>query len=609
MVNRLAGAISPYLEQHAGNPVDWYPWGPEAFAEARRREVPILLSVGYASCHWCHVMAHESFEDRGTAKLINDNFVAIKVDREERPDVDAVYLNATQALSGQGGWPMTVFCTPDGEPFQAGTYYPPEPRHGMPSFPQLLEAVRTAWAQQRGGIAESAREVVAHVENATFLTPAMIPATLGADDVEAAWQRLLPEYDAVDGGFGRAPKFPTAMVIEALLRIGESPAVPGHRRGQAGEMAFDSLEAMARGGICDQIGGGFHRYSVDAQWVVPHFEKMLYDNALLLPAYAHAATLVDGPRRALFTRVADDLVDWLVHEMTTPQGAFAAALDADSADPLGQKSEGEYYIWNPAQIQQVLGEEDLGTVLRMFHITDPGTFEGYASTLQLPADPADLGPRGPQVYGRARRVLREVRAHRAAPERDDKVVAAWNGWMVCGLARASRWCDRPEWLAAAVRAAEAVREIHLVDGRLRRVSRDGRVSDAPATLDDHGALAEAFALLAEETGDPDWADGARQLVEVVEDHFGAGDGGWWDTADDAPGLWTRPRALDDNATPSGVGSMVAALRQLTRVTGEESYDARADRAVRTQAHLLRTAPRFAGTALADTVSRLVHPVV
>ncbi|SDB79957.1 hypothetical protein GA0111570_101230 [Raineyella antarctica] len=608
MANRLAGAISPYLQQHADNPVDWYPWGPEAFAAAQERNVPILLSVGYASCHWCHVMAHESFEDSATAKLINDDFVAIKVDREERPDVDAVYMNATQALSGQGGWPMTVFCTPEGEPFQAGTYYPPEPRQGMPGFRQLLEAVTRAWAQQREGIEESAHEVVAHVEGATVLTPAMVPATLGTEDVEAAWERLLPEYDPVNGGFGRAPKFPTSMVLEALLRIQESTAFVSHLRGQAGDMAFDSLEAMARGGLCDQVGGGFHRYSVDAQWVVPHFEKMLYDNALLLPAYAHAATLVGDSRRALFTRVADDLVEWLGREMTTPQGAFAAALDADSADPLGQRVEGEYYIWNPAQIQQVIGDQDYRQVLRMFHVTDPGTFEGYASTLQLPVDPDGLGPDGPELYRRARELMREVRAHRPAPARDDKVVASWNGWMVSGLVRASHWLGRPQWLDAAVRAAEAVWAIHLVDGRLRRVSRDGAVSDAPATLDDHGALAEAYALLAEATGDVTWVERARALVALVEEHFGAGDGGWWDTADDAPGLWTRPRALDDNATPSGVGSMVAALRLLTRVTGEESYDARADRAVRTQAHLLRTAPRFAGTALADTVDRLVRPV-
>lgn len=605
MANRLAGSISPYLVQHSTNPVDWWPWGAEAFEEARRRDVPILLSVGYASCHWCHVMAHESFEDRVTARLINDHFVAIKVDREERPDVDAVYMNATQALSGQGGWPMTVFCTPDGEPFQAGTYYPPEPRQGQPSLRQLLDAVARAWTEQREAIVEAAHEVVDHVEGSTLLTPAMIPATLGAEDVDVAWERLLPDYDPIDGGFGREPKFPTAMVLEALLRISQAGSLPSHVREQAADMAFDSLEAMARGGLCDQIGGGFHRYSVDARWVVPHFEKMLYDNALLLPAYAHAAMLVDGSRAALFTRVAEDLVDWLVREMTTPDGAFAAALDADSPDPLGQSSEGEYYIWNPAQIQQVIGDADVRAVLEMFRVTDPGSFEGYASTLQLPTDPEELGPGRARLYHRARAVLREVREHRAAPARDDKVVASWNGWMVSGLVRASRWLGRPAWLQAARRAAEVVWDVHLIDGRLHRVSRDGVVSDAPATLDDHGALAEACGLLAEVTGDPVWTGRARTLVALAEEHFAAGDGGWWDTADDATGLWMRPRALDDNATPSGVAAMVAALRQLTRVTGEEAYDARADRAVRTQGPLLRSAPRFAGTALADTVSRLV----
>lgn len=604
MANQLAGAISPYLLQHADNPVDWYPWGPEAFAAARQRQVPILLSVGYAACHWCHVMAHESFEDEQTARVLNENFVAIKVDREEHPDVDAIYMNATQALSGQGGWPMTVFMTPDGAPFQAGTYYPPEPRPGMPSFGQLVDAVRRAWGEQREALEESAGQIVAELDRMTQVSAAAIPLKLGHDDVHAAWERILPEYDTVHGGFGRAPKFPTAMLIGALLDMAESEAVEAHMRAQARDMAMESLEAMARGGIRDQIGGGFHRYSVDAQWVVPHFEKMLYDNALLLDAYAHARDLAEGSRRELFDRVVRDLVDWLLREMVTEQGAFAASLDADSADPMGQVSEGEYYIWNPAQIQQVFspdpdqpgpGADDYQWVLRTFHVTDPGTFEGYASTLQLPAD-AGAGWDAAR-YERARATLLEVRSHRAAPARDDKVVSSWNGWMISALVRAGKRFEEPGWIEAARTAATHIRDLHLVEGRLRRASRGTRVSDAAATLEDHGALIEAFALLG-------WDEAAAELASAVEAHFDAGDGGWWDTADDAPGLYTRPRALDDNATPSGVASVAAGLRELAALTGEEAYDDRAARAVRTQGYLMRTAPRFAGTALADTVRRL-----
>ncbi len=605
MANHLVNSISPYLLQHADNPVDWRPWGPEAFAEAGRRQVPVLLSIGYASCHWCHVMAHESFEDDGVARLTNDHFVAIKVDREERPDVDAVYLAAAQALSGQAGWPLTVFTTPDGRPFQAGTYYPPQPRDGLPGFGQLLRAVIRGWDEQREALEASAAEVTDHLVEVSGRAVAAIPLSLGAEDVDRAWERLLPDWDAVNGGFGRAPKFPAAMVLEALLSLADNEAVAADRRAQASDIAAGSLEAMARGGIRDQIGGGFHRYTVDAGWVVPHFEKMLYDNALLLGVYSHAwRASDDAARRTLFGQVVEDVVGWLLREMVTPGGGFAAGLDADSRDPYGELAEGEYYVWNPAQISQIFGDGDRW-VCELFRITDPGTFEGYASTLQLPVDPAGLGDPTGARYRAVRERLAEVRSRRAAPARDDKVIASWNGWTISALVRAAATHGRPEWLTAATRAADAVWSTHLVAGRLRRVSRDGRASEAPAMLDDHGALIEAYALLAGATGDQGWIDRAITLVDLVTDHFGADDGGWWDAPDDDEGLLLRPRSPEDNATPSGCASMVAGLRELARVTDEETYDARADRGVRTQGWLMRTAPRFAGTALADTVRRLI----
>ena len=437
MVNRLATATSPYLLQHKDNPVDWQEWGPDAFAEAERRGVPILLSIGYAACHWCHVMAHESFEDEVLATYLNEHFVSIKVDREERPDLDAVYMSATQALTGHGGWPMTVFLAPDGRPFYAGTYFPPEPRHGMPSFGQLLEAVTSTWTQDRARVLEASGRITANLAERRVaqvgdaLEPAAVTRALD-DSVDD----LASQYDHARGGFGGAPKFPPSMVLEHLLR---HHARTGDPRSLA--MVEGTCEAMARGGMYDQLAGGFARYSVDAEWVVPHFEKMLYDNALLLRAYLHwwRAT---GDELAL--RTVRGIAEFLLTDLRTPQGGFASALDADT-----DGEEGLTYVWTPAQLVEVLGAEDGAWASALLAVTTAGTFEHGSSVLQLHRDPEDR-----DRWDGVRRRLLAARAEREQPGRDDKVVAAWNGLAIAGLAEAGELLDEPTWIVAATEAAE-----------------------------------------------------------------------------------------------------------------------------------------------------------
>src|SRR5829696_3479398 len=437
--NRLATATSPYLLQHADNPVHWWPWCDEAFAEAASRDVPVFLSVGYAACHWCHVMAHESFEDSHVAELINEQFVAIKVDREERPDVDAVYMHATQAMTGHGGWPMTVFLTPDRRPFYAGTYFPPTPRHGMPSFVQVATAVAEAWRDRRVDILDSAVKIVDQLANL---------ATGGGGTAEinigAVIANLRRSYDPVHGGFGGARKFPPSMVLEALLRHGSDDALI---------MVNRTCEAMARGGICDQLGGGFARYSVDAQWVVPHFEKMLYDNALLLRVYLHQWRAT-GEQWA--PDVADGVARFLLTDLRTPEGGFASALDADT-----DGVEGLTYVWTPEQLVDALGEDDGRWAAEVFEVTARGTFEQGTSTLQHLHD-TDERARLDDV----RRRLLATRAERPQPARDDKVVTAWNGLAVAALAEHGVLTGAVDSLDAAVHAADLVVRVHLVDGRL-----------------------------------------------------------------------------------------------------------------------------------------------
>ena len=583
MTSRLTNAISPYLLQHAGNPVDWWEWGPEAFAEAKRRDVPVLLSIGYAACHWCHVMAHESFEDEAVAALVNDNFVAIKVDREERPDVDAIYMQATQALTGQGGWPMTVFCTADGRPFFAGTYYPPTRRGQMPAFAEVLAAIVGAWRDRRDEVDVSAQAIAGQLEVISAVEAAPLPKL--REVIEA----VQADFDPIHGGFGRAPKFPNAMLLDALVVKAEPACL---------DMVQRSLAAMARGGIHDQVVGGFARYSVDAGWAVPHFEKMLYDNALLLGTYVRGWRRTPDHEpllRAQFERVVRGIVGWLERELRTEQGGFAASLDADSADIRGMPHEGIYYVWSPDLLADALGEEDALWAAGIFHVTTEGTFEHGLSTLQLRGNP-DPG-RLAEVSGR----LLQMRSRRFAPARDDKVVAAWNGLAIDSLVTAALVFDEPGWLELARGAAQHVWDVHWVDGRLCRVSRDGSVGEAAGLAEDYGALALGLARLAGATGDAAWLARARELTGVLTEHFGAADGGFFDTADDAEPLFRRPRDVTDNATPSGTSCAVAALRLVGLLADDPALLERADAAAATTWAPLAVAPRFAGWALSDAL--------
>ncbi|MFD8415699.1 thioredoxin domain-containing protein [Streptomyces sp. NPDC059650] len=600
MPNRLAQATSPYLLQHADNPVDWWPWGPEAFEEAKRRDVPVLLSVGYSACHWCHVMAHESFEDELAAAYLNEHFVSIKVDREERPDVDAVYMEAVQAATGQGGWPMTVFLTPDAEPFYFGTYFPPEPRHGMPSFMQVLEGVRTAWAGRRDEVADVAQRIVRDLAGRQ-----LDYGRAGAPGPEEQAQALLGltrEYDAARGGFGGAPKFPPSMVLEFLLRHHARTGAEG-----ALQMAADTCEAMARGGIYDQLGGGFARYSVDREWVVPHFEKMLYDNALLCRVYAH---LWRATGSDLARRVALETADFMVRELRTPEGGFASALDADSEDPdTGKPTEGAYYAWTPEQLAVVLGAEDGALAAAYFGVTEEGTFEHGRSVLQLPQD-------GPVVDAARIAAVRErllaARGGRPAPGRDDKVVAAWNGLAVAALAECGAYFDRPDLVERATEAADLLVRVHFEASagrapRLVRTSKDGRAGGNTGVLEDYGDVAEGFLALAAVTGEGVWLEFAGILLDLVLDLFTAEDGSLYDTAHDAEQLIRRPQDPTDTATPSGWTAAAGALLSYAAHTGSEAHRTAAERALGVVHALGPRVPRFIGHGLAVAEALLDGP--
>ncbi len=596
-MNRLAGATSPYLLQHADNPVEWWPWGEEAFAEAERRNVPVLLSVGYAACHWCHVMAHESFEDEATAGFLNERFVAVKVDREERPDVDAVYMEAVQAATGQGGWPMTVFLTPGKEPFYFGTYFPPEPRHGMPSFRQVLEGVDKAWTGRRSEVAEVAARIGKDLAEraSVYAVGSGIAQPPGEAELHAAVVELTRSYDERRGGFGGAPKFPPSMVLEFLLRhharTGSEAAL---------EMARRTCEAMARGGMYDQLGGGFARYAVDATWTVPHFEKMLYDNALLMRVYLHLwrATGDEQARRTVL-----ETADFLLRELRTPEGGFASALDADSTDPAtGKHAEGAYYAWTPEQLAEVLGAEDAAFAVELFDVT--GTFEHGTSVLQLPRDPAD-----PAKYREIRAKLFEARTSRPAPARDDKVVAAWNGLAIAALAEAGALLDRPDLVEAAERAADLLITVHLTpEGRLLRTSRDGAAGTNAGVLEDYADTAEGFLALYAVGGDSSWLQLAGELLDLVLLHFtDEKSGALYDTADDAEQLIRRPQDPTDNAVPSGWTAAAGALLTYAAYTGSARHRTAAERALGIVSTLGTRAPRFTGWGLAVAEALLDGP--
>jgi uncharacterized protein YyaL (SSP411 family) len=597
MPNRLAHETSPYLLQHADNPVDWWPWSAEAFAEARERGVPVLLSVGYSSCHWCHVMAHESFEDERTAAQLNEHFVNIKVDREERPDIDAVYMEAVQAATGQGGWPMTVFLTPDAEPFYFGTYFPPEPRHGMPSFQQVADGVHRAWQDRRGEVAEVAGKIVKDLaERQLAFGAGEMP---GENELAQALLGLTRDYDEARGGFGSAPKFPPSMAVEFLLRHHARTGAEG-----ALQMAADTCERMARGGIYDQLGGGFARYSVDREWVVPHFEKMLYDNALLCRVYAH---LWRATGSELARRVALETADFMVRELRTNEGGFASALDADSEDAAtGKHVEGAYYVWTPEQLREVLGEADAEVAAAHFGVTADGTFEEGSSVLQLPQDDGMVDA---ARLASIRERLLAARALRPAPGRDDKVVAAWNGLAVAALAEVGAYFERPDLVAAAVGAADLLVRVHMDErARLARTSKDGQVGANAGVLEDYADVAEGFLALASVTGEGVWLEFAGFLLDHVLGQFVDADtGSLYDTAADAEQLIRRPQDPTDNAVPSGWTAAAGALLSYAAQTGAEPHRLAAERALGVVKALGPRAPRFIGHGLAVAEAALDGP--
>ena len=587
-MNRLSQATSPYLQQHAANPVHWREWTDEAFVEAKRRDLPIFLSIGYSACHWCHVMAHESFEDESVANFLNEHFISIKVDREERPDIDAVYMDATVALTGHGGWPMTVFLDQEGRPFYAGTYFPPQPGHGLPSFMQLLLSIRTAWVERRGEILDSAIRIVDSLETDS-LPSVSLPLS---EDLEIAVQVIRRDFDSIYGGFGSAPKFPPSMLLEFLLReharSGNSDALL---------MAEKTLTAMARGGLYDQLGGGFARYSVDSKWIVPHFEKMLYDNALLLRVYAHWWRLTGSK---LADRVVRETADFILRELRTKEGGFASSLDADS-----EGSEGTYYVWSLEMLINVLGEGDGRWAGEILSVGQDGTFEGGLSTLQLLNDPND-----PDRWADIRRLLFTARNLRPRPNRDDKVVVAWNGLAIAALAEAGMLFEEPTWVSAAETAADVIATVHAnnSNSRLMRTSRDGEMGLSWGALDDYADTAEGFVSLYQATQNEKWILLAGQFLDFIILHFDDNEGGFFDTADDAPALIRRPKNLSDGAEPAGWLAAANAMVTYAAIMGENDYRMRAEQALAKITPLIKRAPRAIGWGLVAATALVHGPV-
>jgi uncharacterized protein YyaL (SSP411 family) len=568
-VNRLAHATSPYLLQHRHNPVDWYPWGEEALERARAEQRPIFLSIGYAACHWCHVMERESFENEAVAEVLNREFVAVKVDREERPDLDEIYMAATQILTHSGGWPMSVFLTPDLKPFYAGTYFPPEDRWGRPGFRTLLLELARLWRESRDRVEEQAERLAGAVASMTAGGEGRGPVSHKL--VENAVRSLARQYDPTDGGFGAAPKFPPSMRLELLLR---RRTAPDGERGL--EMATHTLDRMARGGMYDQVGGGFHRYSVDERWLVPHFEKMLYDNALLARTYALA---FEATGRWYYERITREVLDYVRREMTHPDGGFYSTTDADS-----EGEEGRFFVWSPAEVQAVLGEADGALFCAVYDVTTGGNFEGRSIPNLIAADldahAERLGVTGPELDARLaplRRRLWEHREQRVHPLLDDKVLTAWNGLMIRAFAEGFRVLGDPAYREAAERAAAFVLERLRVGGRLLRSWRAGEAR-LNAYQEDYAALALGLLDLHSVTGTERWRDEALGLLEAMEDHFwDESAGSYYFTSHDHEALITRPRSLQDGATPSGNSLAALAAIRAARITGGERHRQRAAR--------------------------------
>ncbi|HEX6963093.1 MAG TPA: thioredoxin domain-containing protein [Lacipirellula sp.] len=589
MPNHLANESSPYLLQHKDNPVDWHPWGPEALERSKREQKPIFLSIGYSACHWCHVMEHESFENERIAAIVNERFIPVKVDREERPDLDQIYMNATQMMTGHGGWPMSVFLTPELKPFYAGTYFPPTERGGMPGFDQVLAAVSDAWQKRREQVQEMAGQLSEELNRAGQAGGGH--GELSTDLVENAVNQLVRAFDAQWGGFGRAPKFPHAMDLQLLLRFWNRTGHP-----HSLEMVRVTLDRMAAGGIYDHLGGGFARYSVDARWLVPHFEKMLYDNALLSAAYieAYQATGEEG-----YARVARETIDYILRDMTDAAGGFYSTEDADS-----EGEEGKFYVWTPDEIEQILGEEAGVAFGRVYDVTDAGNFEGR-NILNLPKTHAQWS----KILGRdeeelsaelasSRQKLFEVRKQRVHPGKDDKIIVAWNGLMIDSLARAAAALDEPRYAAAATKAASFIRENLLrPDSRLLHTWRHGKAK-LDAYLDDYAALANGLISLYEATFDGDQLVEAARLLDVVLEHFADRDaGGFYYTADDHEQLIARNKDVTDASVPSASGLAATALVRLGKLTGKRTYWEAGEATLRNAAGMMQQAPTAMGQML------------
>lgn len=587
MPNRLAQESSPYLQQHGSNPVDWFPWGAEALARALAEDKPIFLSIGYAACHWCHVMEHESFEDAHTAEILNRNFVCIKVDREERSDLDSIYMQAVVAMTGHGGWPMSVWLNPQREPFYGGTYFPPERRHGMPGFKELLRNLAEAWQQRRGELQENARAMLEHLRS-----PAAGGAAGALPDaglLPQALQAVLQSFDWSNGGWGAAPKFPQPMTIEFLLRQHARSADP-----LALEMAERTLQAMAAGGIYDQLGGGFHRYAVDDHWLVPHFEKMLYDNAQLARVYLHAFQVTGKP---LYKRIVEETCDYLLREMTEPGGGFYSAQDADS-----EGEEGRFFVWSVAEVQKIL-QVDAPLFMEAFDVTAGGNFEGHSILhvqvpLALLAEKYKLAEAEVESrLARARMQLWAVRERRIKPLRDEKVLTAWNGLALAALSEAARVLERADYLLAAQRNAEFVLgTLHTANGRLLRTWRAGSPAKLNAYLEDYANYADGLLELYQATFEETWFVAARQLADAMLEHFADDSGGFFDTSADHEQLITRPKDLQDNAVPGGNGMAAGVLLRLAAYTADARYSSAAEQVLaRVQASAARYPTAFAQT--------------